>query len=168
MNLQTIRKYTDKLLYAAIILLFVTMFGVTGMNVIMRYCFNKPLAFAVELGRYTFIALVYIGSIFVMRDDGHIGLDIIVNFLPQKVKTLIMKLTRVIVLIYMALFCFQSYRMVMGNWSNRSSSMGIPMSVIYLPLVIGSLGMFIEEFLLLIGYKESADVVKMEEKGGLH
>ena len=45
--LKDIRKITDKILYAAIIILFLTMFGVTTLNVIMRYVFNRPIIFAV-------------------------------------------------------------------------------------------------------------------------
>ena len=41
--------------------------------------------------------------------------------------------------------------MVMENWTNRSSTMHLPMSVVYLAMVIGSAGMFIEELLLLLG-----------------
>ena len=79
--MKDIRKYTDKVLNLAIIVLFIIMFGVTTLNVILRYIFNSPLSFSVELGRYTFCAIVYLGSILVMREDGHIGLDIIVDAL---------------------------------------------------------------------------------------
>lgn len=75
------------------------------------------------------------------------------------------KFTRVLVLAYMALFCYESGRMVMGNWANRSSTMGIPMSVVYMVMVIGSIGIFVEELLLLMGYS-SGDTASAEEKGG--
>lgn len=163
--LKDIRKVTDKILYIAIIILFLTMFGVTTLNVIMRYLFNKPIIFAVELGRYSFAAIVYFGSIFVMREDGHIGLDIVVDMMPKAVGRLVKKFTRILVLAYMGLFCYESTRMVMGNWANRSSTMGIPMSVVYMVMVIGSIGIFIEELLLLIGYN-SGETASVEEKGG--
>lgn len=146
-----VRGVVDKVLNAAILILFLIMFGVTTLNVFMRYCLNSPLAFAVELGRYTFAAIVYLGSIYVMRDDGHIGLDIIVNMLPKKLGNVVKKITRVMVLAYLAVFCYYSFQMVLTNWKNRSSTMQIPMSIIYIVMVVGSLGMWIEEFLLLIG-----------------
>lgn len=151
-----IRKVTDKFLYAAIIVLFLTMFGVTTYNVFMRYVMNKPLNFAVELGQYTFAAIVYLGSIIVMRDDGHIGLDIIVNMLPKSLSKIIKLLTRILVLAYLSVFCYESGRMVMTNWNNRSSAMKLPMSVVYIVMVIGSAGMFIEELLLILGINKPA------------
>lgn len=163
--LKELRKYTDKILNAAIIVLFLAMFGSTTLNVIMRYVFNSPLVFAVELGRYTFAGIVYLGSIFVMRDDGHIGLDIVVDMLPKKLGVIVKKFTRVLVLCYMALFCFESFRMVMGNWANKSSTMGIPMSIVYMVMVIGSAGIFVEEFLLLVGY-DSGEKLSADEMGG--
>lgn len=42
--MKSVRKCVDKILYAAIIVLFVIMFGVTTLNVILRYCFNSPLS----------------------------------------------------------------------------------------------------------------------------
>lgn len=160
-----IRNITDKALFAAIIILFLTMFGITTLNVIMRYVFNRPLIFAVELGRYSFAGIVYLGSIFVMREDGHIGLDIVVDMMPKALGSIVKKFTRFLVLCYMALFCYESFRMVMGNWGNRSSTMGIPMSVVYIVMVIGSAGIFIEELLLLLGYN-SGDQLSAEELGG--
>lgn len=161
-----IRKVTDKVLNIAIVALFLVMFGVTTVNVFMRFVLNSPLSFAVELGRYTFAAIVYLGSILVMRDDGHIGLEIIVDMLPGKLHKIVKAATRVLVLVYLCVFCFESGRMVMTNWTNRSSTMQIPMSVVYIFMVIGSLGMFIEELLLLLGVnKPHTDVI--EEGGGM-
>lgn len=165
-SVENIRKYTDKILNASIIILFLIMFGVTVLNVFMRYVLNSPLSFAVEMGRYTFAAIVYLGSIFVMRNDGHIGLDIIVDMMPKRVRTIIKKMTRVIVLIYLSVFCYESFRMVMSNWANRSSTMQIPMSIVYMVMVIGSIGMFIEELLLLIGFNSKKDTDDVIEAGG--
>lgn len=166
---EQVRKVTDKILNASILVLFLVMFGVTVVNVFMRYVLNSPLSFAVELGRYTFAAIVYLGSIFVMRNDGHIGLDIIVDMMPKAIGSVIRKLTRVLVLVYLSVFCYESTCMVLTNWTNRSSTMQIPMSVVYIVMVIGSVGMFIEEFLLLIGVNPGKDAEEdvMEAGGGM-
>jgi len=161
-----IRKVTDAILNALIIILFIVMFGVTTLNVIMRYVFNHPLNFAVELGRYTFAGIVYLGSIFVMRDDGHIGLDVIVDMMPGKLRKGIKAFTRILVMAYLALFCTMSGKMVMTNWKNRSSTMQIPMSIVYIVMVVGSVGMFIEEFLLLIGVNKGKEQENNAEAGG--
>lgn len=160
------RKYTDKVLYTMIIILFLVMFGVTTLNVILRYIFNSPLSFAVELGRYTFCAIVYLGSILVMRDDGHIGLDIIVDAFPKPLRFFVKKVTRILVLAYLAIFCSMAFRMVMTNWNNRSSSMRLPMSVVYCFMVIGSAGMFIEELILLFGSEDKDSSSDVSESGG--
>ena len=161
------RKYTDKILLTAIIILFIVMFGVTTLNVILRYIFKSPISFAVELGRYCFTAIVYLGSILVMREDGHIGLDIIVNALPEKIGTVIKKLSQLLVMIYLVVFCTMACRMVATNWSNRSSTMQIPMSIVYIFMVIGSAGMFIEELFNLIGKNKGVNSDVTEAGGGL-
>lgn len=161
------RKYTDKVLLAFIIILFVIMFGVTTLNVIMRYIFKSPISFSVELGRYCFTAIVYLGSILVMREDGHIGLDIIVNALPKKIGTVIKKLSQILVCAYLVIFCAMSCRMVATNWSNRSSTMQIPMSIVYIFMVVGSAGMFIEELFNIIGKNKDVNSDVTEAGGGL-
>ena len=150
--MKNVRKTVDKILNVCILVLFIAMFGVTTLNVIMRYIFNSPLSFAVEFGRYTFAGMVYLGSIYVMRDDGHIGLDIVVDALPQPLRTI-------------AIFFCMSTRMVIENWTNRSSTMHLPMSVVYLAMVIGSAGMFIEELLLLLG-KGGSEKLDAGDMGG--
>ena len=101
--MKNVRKTVDKILNVCILVLFIAMFGVTTLNVIMRYVFNSPLSFAVEFGRYTFAGMVYLGSIYVMRDDGHIGLDIVVDALPEPLHTIVKKFSRVLVLAYLAM-----------------------------------------------------------------
>lgn len=161
--MKSIQKYTDKILYVALTILFIMMFGVTTLNVILRYIFNSPLTFAVELGRYCFCAIVYLGSILVMREDGHIGLDIIVDALPVRIRIVVKKITRVLVLAYLSIFCSMAFRMVLTNWKNRSSTMHLPMSIVYAFMVIGSLGMFIEELIHLLS-KEKFDEKERKTK----
>lgn len=154
--MKNVRKTVDKILNVCILVLFIAMFGVTTLNVIMRYVFNSPLSFA---------GMVYLGSIYVMRDDGHIGLDIVVDALPEPLHTIVKKFSRVLVLAYLAIFFSMSTRMVMENWTNRSSTMHLPMSVVYLAMVIGSAGMFIEELLLLLG-KGGSEKLDAGDMGG--
>lgn len=163
--MKNVRKTVDKILNVCILVLFIAMFGVTTLNVIMRYIFNSPLSFAVEFGRYTFAGMVYLGSIYVMRDDGHIGLGIVVDALPEPLHTIVKKFSRVLVLAYLAIFFCMSTRMVIENWTNRSSTMHLPMSVVYLAMVIGSAGMFIEELLLLLG-KGGSEKLDAGDMGG--
>ena len=59
-----------------------------------------------------------------------------------------------------------SVRMVMGNWMNRSSTMHIPMSLVYIFMVIGSAGMFIEELLNLLGVNKNDGNKDISEVGG--
>ena len=158
-----IRRVVSIALYGALIALFLVMFGVTSANVIMRYFFNKPIVIAVELGRYTFSAIIYIGVIFVMRDDSHIGLDMIVKALPEKAQKVINIFTRCLVCVFLAIFTVMAARMVLTNWINHSSTMRIPMSIPYSFMVVGGAGMFVEELLHLIGFHEHPDVSKEKD-----
>lgn len=134
----------DKLLYALMILLFVTMFGVTTLNVIMRYFFNTPIAYAVELGRYCFAGVIYLGAIYVMRDNGHIGLDIFVNKMPKKMRDTVNLCGRILVFFFLLIFTWQAIKMTLTSITVKSSALQIPMAIPYSAMVVGGFGMMIE------------------------
>ena len=79
----------NKLLIWAIIVFFILMFGVTNLNVIMRYFFNKPIIVSVEMGRYCFVSIIFLGAILTTREDRHIHVDFFVSLLPEHMKKLI-------------------------------------------------------------------------------
>ena len=47
--LKRVKKVIDELLLWVIIFLFLMMFGITNLNVIMRYFFNSSIVFSVEM-----------------------------------------------------------------------------------------------------------------------
>lgn len=73
--LKRVKKVIDELLLWVIIFLFLMMFGITNLNVIMRYFFNSPIVFSVEMGRYCFVSIIFLGAIFTTREDRHIHVD---------------------------------------------------------------------------------------------
>lgn len=148
--MKKIQIYIDRLLYTLMITLFVIMLGVTTLNVFMRFVLNNPIVSAVELGRYCFVAIIYVGAIYVMRDDGHIGLDIFVEKLPIKAKKLVIIIGKILVQIFLIVFAYCSIKMVKNGFVVKSSSLGIPMAIPYFSMVIGSIGMIIENTLNLV------------------
>ncbi|PKM66843.1 MAG: hypothetical protein CVU95_09580 [Firmicutes bacterium HGW-Firmicutes-2] len=146
---------TRKALDGLIIIIFILMFSIVTINVIARYFFNNPIPWAGELSRYSFIAIIYLGAILAFRDKGHIGLDIIVDYFPEKLKKIIEGVSKLLVGIFLVVFIYVSLKTALNNINTKSSAMLISMAVPYLALPIGGLGMLCE---LII------DVLKIEEK----
>ncbi|WP_241655904.1 TRAP transporter small permease [Halobacillus litoralis] len=55
----------------------------TGINVLLRYIFNAPIAWTMEVALGLFIWFVFIGISSSMKRNGHIGVDFFVKKLPR-------------------------------------------------------------------------------------
>jgi len=52
-------------------------------NVVLRYGFNQGITVSEELSRWAFVWLTFLGGIVVLRERGHMGVDLLVNHLPR-------------------------------------------------------------------------------------
>jgi TRAP-type C4-dicarboxylate transport system permease small subunit len=79
-------------------------------NVIMRYFFNNPIKWSEEVVTSLFVWTVFIGSAYAYRNHSHLGVDIVVNFLPGKAKkvvSVIMAVLELLVLIMLTVISAQ-------------------------------------------------------------
>ena len=58
----------------------------TAVNVIMRYCFNNIIVEAEELILIAFIWSTYIGVTSSYKNDQHVAIDVVFNYLPKPVQ----------------------------------------------------------------------------------
>ena len=58
-------------------------------NVIMRYFFNNPIHWSEEVVTSLFVWTVFIGSSYAYRKHSHLGVDILVNLMPKKMKSVV-------------------------------------------------------------------------------
>lgn len=65
---------------------FAIMLALLLIQVICRYVFSMPLAWAEELVRYTYIAVSFVGAIVAVRERSHIGIDIILSVIKKIAK----------------------------------------------------------------------------------
>ena len=140
----------SKALYVLSLTLFMIMFSITTINVFTRYLFNSPIPWAVELGRYCFVGVIYLGAIYVMRENGHIGLDIFIGLLPKKLNKAIVFFGRIVSIVFLIVFTVQAVRMSHMNLNVVSAGMEIPMAIPYSVMIISGVGMLIEMILNMI------------------
>lgn len=145
-----IRKVIDTVLIAAIIIYFLLMFGFTNANVVTRYGFNSPIVIANEIARYSYVAIIFLGAIFTMRADKHLSLDFFVARLPRPIYFGFCLFGRLLTEVFLVIVTYYGSRMVLNNVSVPSTAMQVPMAIIYLPMVVGSIGMLIEEAILIV------------------
>ena len=129
--LKRVKKVIDELLLWGIIFLFLMMFGITNLNVIMRYFFNSPIVFSVEMGRYCFVSIIFLGAIFTTREDRHIHVDFFTGMFPEKIQKIIAQFGRFLMVVFFGITTIYTCRMAILNISVSSSAMKIPMAIPY-------------------------------------
>jgi TRAP-type C4-dicarboxylate transport system permease small subunit len=54
-------------------------------DVAMRYLFRNPTGWALEVCEYMLVYLTFLGSPWLLREKGHVNVDILFFFFPQKI-----------------------------------------------------------------------------------
>lgn len=123
------------------VLLFVMIFTVC-FSVIGRYFFNIPAAWTVELSEYIMVFLTFLAASWVLRKDGHIRLDILLNAVNPKLQLTFNRITAVIAVITCALFFWFSLQSTIDHFQRNVISYNIltvPKYLVLLPIPLGSL-----------------------------
>jgi TRAP-type C4-dicarboxylate transport system permease small subunit len=82
------------LIAAALLAMVVLVFG----NVVMRYAFNSGFTVSEELSRWLFVWLTFLGAVVALRDNAHLGTDMLVGKLGPKGKRICMGLSLALML----------------------------------------------------------------------
>lgn len=158
---QRFQAATQKIVTYLIVVLFLLMFGITNLNVFTRYFLNRPITFAVEMGRYCFVSIIFLGAIITTREDKHIQVDFLVDLMPPKLRFFMEQAGRLLMTLFFGLLTFHTVRMTLANVAVKSSAMQIPMAVPYAVMCIGSAGICFEAFVNLVAFQ-------LGEKSGNH
>ena len=107
---------------AMLALMVVLVFG----NVVMRYALNSGFTVSEELSRWLFVWITFLGAVIALRENGHLGTDILVGKLGPLGKRICMGLALLLMLYCLWLLFRGSYDQAMVNLTSTSAVMEIP------------------------------------------
>lgn len=152
---------------AAMAVMVVLVFG----NVFLRYAFDSGFIISEELSRWLFVWLTFLGAVVAVRDNGHLGTDMLVGRLGPVGKKICMGLSLLLMLFCLWLLFKGSYDQTVINWDTTSAVMEVSMSYFYAsgmafsvlcaPILLGDLwrllsGQIDDEHLMLIQESEES------------
>jgi TRAP-type C4-dicarboxylate transport system permease small subunit len=156
-------RFISYLIAAALAVMVALVFG----NVVMRYAFNSGFTISEELSRWLFVWLTFLGAVVAVRDNGHLGTDMLVGRLGPAGKKVCMGLSLVLMLYCLWLLFKGSYDQSVINWDTTSAVMEVSMSYFYAsgmafallsaPILLGDL------WRLLTGQIDDDHLVLMQE-----
>jgi len=97
-------------------------------NVIMRYFFNNPIRWAEEVVTSLFVWTVFIGSAYAYRKHSHLGVDILVNLMPPKMKAVVKAVMSVVELFVLSMLTVISSQYVYHLIFNRAGKLKVIMT----------------------------------------
>lgn len=121
---------------ASIIVISVVMICVTLAQVVFRYVIAAPLPWSEELARYCFVWIVFLGGAVGLSRGIHLGVDLIVNMMPERARRGLDALTSALIAAFAATVIYASWPVLNMNMLQRSPALGVQMSWIYIAIPI--------------------------------
>ena len=164
-------KFISYLLALIMAVMVLLVFG----NVFMRYALNSGFTLSEELSRWLFVWMTFLGAVVALRDNGHLGTDMLVGKLGPKGKKICMGVSLALMLYCCWLIFKGSYTQMMLNLDSTSAVMevsqgwlyssGVVFSILGAPILLGDLwrllsGQIDDDHLVMI--QESEDVPHAE------
>ena len=115
-------------------------------QVIMRYIFAHANSWSEELARYIFIWLIWmgtsisnvmIGAAIAIRRNSHLQIDILINLMKPKVRTILTIIATLAGMVFMVFLLSYSITLVQTGARTMSAGLGIPMSIPYSCMPVG-------------------------------
>lgn len=79
-------------------------------DVVMRYFFNSPIGGVLQFSEYVLLYIPFLAAAYVLKDDSHIKIDIVLNRLSPKVQAALNLVTSMLgVLVLLALTYYGTY-----------------------------------------------------------
>lgn len=98
-------------LLAAILLAFVML--LVNAEVISRRFFNKPLVWELEITEYCLLFITFLGAAWLLKEEGHVRMDLLLNRLTPRSQNLLNVITSVIGIIVCFIFTWYGARLTL-------------------------------------------------------
>ncbi len=123
--------------------------AVNGANVIGRYFFNRPIAWAEELMLFLMIFIVFAGGAVVTWRQIHIRIDVVVSRLPERAGRWTHWLVAAVSVLVMATIAWAGFAVVslLYAFDQRSDALELPM---WIPQSFEAAGMTVNAALLIL------------------
>ncbi|MGE5842356.1 MAG: TRAP transporter small permease [Deltaproteobacteria bacterium] len=106
----------------------------------VRYLFNTPTIWQVETAGYLLIAATFLGAPYGLKQNGHINIDILVVWLPERVRSRLDLITSFLALLFCLFLawrgCVMWWEAFEGGWKS-STLLSVPLVFPYALLPLG-------------------------------
>lgn len=108
--------------------------------VVLRYVFNRPIGWSEEISTYLMVWAAFLGAAYTLKEDAHIGVDLLLSRLPERLKNPFLLFHCVVGLIFCSLLFWKGVELVAFSLrlNNRSIAIDFPLFIPQLAVPVGS------------------------------
>ena len=111
-----------------LLVFYVMLVGTMFIEVIRREVFSYSSIWGEEIVRYSFIYLAWIGAAAAVRERAHIRIDVVLNYVPARVKALLYIFGDIVMLAVALVAIYWSWEAVHVSWKFGSVTHGLRIS----------------------------------------
>lgn len=145
------KKAYDRFEESISLFFFLLIFVLMTVGVFNRYLFKYSFPWNIELCRYSFVWLTFVGAAYVRKLDLHIKLDMLFNLingrLPDRYRKIIWWFKEILTMTVFMLLIYLGWVIATKTWRFRSQAMNIPQSFLYISVSVGACLYTIREIL---------------------
>jgi TRAP-type C4-dicarboxylate transport system permease small subunit len=150
MLLDTFKKKLDVVedAFAAIAgAMFLFMLTAICIDVVMRYMFNNPMGWVIEVCEYLLLYITFLGAAWLLRENGQVRVDIVMMLLPAATERYFMIVTSFAAAVACLILCIISGITTFEQFISKMleiKTLNVPKWIVMVVIPIGSLLVSIE------------------------
>lgn len=137
--LHWINKSTENVAALFLFLMVILVF----MKVVTRVLIQSSFPWTEELSRYLMIWITFLGASIAFKYAAHIGVDLIVDKLPRRLKIVFQVIASAACLVFFALLIVKGYELIGRSMIQSSPALNLPMGYVYAIIPISGILMSI-------------------------
>ncbi len=123
------------------------MMTLTFVDVIGRYLFNSPIVGALELTEFSMAIVIFLGLVLLTSDEGHVTVDLLDSFIPDKIKAIQKVIINLINFAVMVVISWQLWIKAgdAAEYGDRTEYLFMPLSPLihFMSIMVGISGLIL-------------------------
>jgi TRAP-type C4-dicarboxylate transport system permease small subunit len=143
------RIFDHSLDVTAVLCGLIVLFGLVSVcaEVVMRYLFSAPIEWVVEVNEYLLVYLTFLGAGWLLRDQGHVRVDVFVKLMRPQAKAAVEVLACIVGALVCLTVVIYGILVTWSAWARGATSataLEIPLALVVVVVPLGALAMMIE------------------------
>lgn len=160
--MKIIKNILNKILETCVVASICGMIVVVAIQIVARFALPKAPYWTEEAARIFFIFMVSFATGLAVKDKALVNVDTFLSLLPCKIRKIVKICTYLLTATLMAIMLIKSITFIKIGSMQRSPSLGIPMSYVFVSMFI--LSLFVCVYSLIIAW----DIIKENKADGIH